>query len=225
MALAADLRLKTCLLICFGPVGQPSDEPGNSRHRSRAQFEPRCPVPLRPARSLFPSGLAENALPDRLFRFLHHRPELADYSYVQAATALMYVVVAIRGRFVLDEKVTPLRSVGIAVVCLGVSVIGSTSLRTTDHSGREAGARRRAHDFRARDFRDRTDILHRCGRNDGGDVRHASDEADRRGEEILRLVRSLKRQGAPSKLVGCGSGWSRWLWPISRCLEFSPART
>jgi drug/metabolite transporter (DMT)-like permease len=47
----------------------------------------------------------------------------------------MYVVVAVLGRFVVDEKVTPRRWVGIALACVGVSVIASTSLRTTDHSG------------------------------------------------------------------------------------------
>jgi drug/metabolite transporter (DMT)-like permease len=55
----------------------------------------------------------------------------ADYSYVQPATALSYGIVAVLGRYALGEHVTPLRWVGIVVVCLGVLVIGYTPPRTT----------------------------------------------------------------------------------------------
>ena len=57
----------------------------------------------------------------------------ADYSFVQPASSLAYGVVALLGYWVLDERVSPLRWAGIAVICLGVFVVGRTSPRTTGH--------------------------------------------------------------------------------------------
>jgi drug/metabolite transporter (DMT)-like permease len=55
----------------------------------------------------------------------------ADYSYVQPASAMAYAVVAILGVLVLHESVSPLRWLGIAVICLGVVVVGRTHPNTT----------------------------------------------------------------------------------------------
>jgi uncharacterized membrane protein len=55
----------------------------------------------------------------------------ADYSFVQPASSLAYGVVALLGYLMLGERVSPLRWVGIAVICLGVFVVGRTSPRTT----------------------------------------------------------------------------------------------
>ena len=57
----------------------------------------------------------------------------ADYSYVQPASSVAYGVVALLGMLVLGEKVSPLRWAGIAVICLGVLIVGQTSPRTTEH--------------------------------------------------------------------------------------------
>jgi drug/metabolite transporter (DMT)-like permease len=57
----------------------------------------------------------------------------ADYSYVQPATAMGYVIVALLGHFVLHETVTPLRWTGISLIFLGVLVVGHTPPRTTGH--------------------------------------------------------------------------------------------
>ena len=57
---------------------------------------------------------------------------LADYSYVQPAAALGYVVIAILGATMLHESVSLLRWVGIAVICAGVSFIRNTNPRTTE---------------------------------------------------------------------------------------------
>jgi drug/metabolite transporter (DMT)-like permease len=57
----------------------------------------------------------------------------ADYSYVQPASAGAYAVVALWGRFLLHEGVTPMRWAGVAVICLGVLFVGNTHPRTTDH--------------------------------------------------------------------------------------------
>ena len=56
----------------------------------------------------------------------------ADYSFVQPASSLAYGVVALLGYLMLDEKVSPLRWAGVAVICLGVFVVGRTNPRTTE---------------------------------------------------------------------------------------------
>jgi drug/metabolite transporter (DMT)-like permease len=56
----------------------------------------------------------------------------ADYSYVQPASAFSYAVVALLGYFLLGETVPPLRWAGIAVICVGVLVVGRTPPRTTE---------------------------------------------------------------------------------------------
>lgn len=56
----------------------------------------------------------------------------ADYSYVQPASAVAYVITALLGCFCLGEPVAPLRWAGIAVICLGVFVVGRTPPRTTE---------------------------------------------------------------------------------------------
>ena len=56
----------------------------------------------------------------------------ADYSYVQPASAFSYAVVAVLSYFLLEEVVPPLRWAGIAVICVGVFVVGHTPPRTTE---------------------------------------------------------------------------------------------
>src|ERR1700759_4048602 len=51
----------------------------------------------------------------------------ADYSYVQPASSLGYGVSALLGSVMLSEPVSPLRWLGIAIICLGVFVVGQTS--------------------------------------------------------------------------------------------------
>ena len=55
----------------------------------------------------------------------------ADYSYVQAASAGSYGVVALLGYILLREKISPTRWIGVLVICLGVFIVGRTSPRTT----------------------------------------------------------------------------------------------
>lgn len=57
---------------------------------------------------------------------------VADYSYVQPAAALSYVLVALLGVLVLGEKVSPMHWAGIGIICLGVSFIRGTNPRTTE---------------------------------------------------------------------------------------------
>jgi len=55
----------------------------------------------------------------------------ADFSYVLPATAAMYAVIPLLGHFVLGESVTGLRWVGVALICLGVVLVGQTPPNTT----------------------------------------------------------------------------------------------
>jgi drug/metabolite transporter (DMT)-like permease len=57
----------------------------------------------------------------------------ADYSFVQPASSMAYGVVALLSIFLLGEAVSPLRWAGIAIICLGVFIVGRTNPRTTEH--------------------------------------------------------------------------------------------
>src|ERR1700742_4700626 len=58
----------------------------------------------------------------------------ADYSFVQPASSLGYGVSALLGYFMLGEPVSPLRWTGIAIICLGVLVVGQTNPRSLERS-------------------------------------------------------------------------------------------
>jgi drug/metabolite transporter (DMT)-like permease len=57
----------------------------------------------------------------------------ADYSFVLPASSMGYGVVALLGYFLLGEPVSPLRWLGIAVICVGVFVVGQTNPRSLEH--------------------------------------------------------------------------------------------
>jgi drug/metabolite transporter (DMT)-like permease len=61
----------------------------------------------------------------------------ADYSFVQPASSLAYGVVALLSYLILGETVSPLRWVGIAIICLGVFVTSHTAPRTTQKTARQ----------------------------------------------------------------------------------------
>ncbi|HTW24944.1 MAG TPA: EamA family transporter [Candidatus Baltobacteraceae bacterium] len=56
----------------------------------------------------------------------------ADYSYVLPASSISTLVVALLAYFVLHETIKPLRWAGVALICLGVFVVGHTQPRTTE---------------------------------------------------------------------------------------------
>ena len=55
----------------------------------------------------------------------------ADLSYVLPVTSIAYVLVALVGRFLLHEHVSPARWVGITLIMAGVALVGHTAPRTT----------------------------------------------------------------------------------------------
>ncbi len=57
----------------------------------------------------------------------------ADYSYVQPASSASYVLIALLAHFILRETISPLRWLGVAVICTGVFVVGHTHPKTPEH--------------------------------------------------------------------------------------------
>lgn len=61
----------------------------------------------------------------------------ADLSYVLPMTSIAYVLVALVGRFLLHEQVSPARWVGVTLIMAGVMLVGHTSPRT--HAAHKQG--------------------------------------------------------------------------------------
>lgn len=56
---------------------------------------------------------------------------MADLSFVLPITATAYALIAIVAHFVLDEKVSAVRWIGIGLITAGVMLVGETPSRTT----------------------------------------------------------------------------------------------
>jgi uncharacterized membrane protein len=56
----------------------------------------------------------------------------ADYSYVMPAGAFGYAIQTLLAVVVLHEVVTPRRWIGVAMICIGVLLVGQTKPNTTD---------------------------------------------------------------------------------------------
>ena len=56
----------------------------------------------------------------------------ADYSYVMPAGAFGYAIQTILAVIVLHEIVTPRRWIGVAMICIGVLLVGQTKPNTTN---------------------------------------------------------------------------------------------
>ncbi|MDP9147402.1 MAG: EamA family transporter [Acidobacteriota bacterium] len=54
----------------------------------------------------------------------------ADYSYVMPASAIGYAAVTFVGMAILGERVSGRRWVGVALICVGVFLVGQTKPRT-----------------------------------------------------------------------------------------------
>lgn len=136
MKVSPDLRLKTYLLISmlivFGPAGDLLMSKGM---RAIGQAPSWAPAALlHYGFEVFISPIVWLGTLAMIGFFISYTLVLswADYSYVQPVTALSYGVVALLGRYALSETITPLRWVGIVIVCIGVMVIGYTPPRTTE---------------------------------------------------------------------------------------------
>lgn len=54
----------------------------------------------------------------------------ADYSYVQPATFLSFLFISMFSYLILEELISPLRWLGVTVICLGVFLVGRTAPST-----------------------------------------------------------------------------------------------
>jgi drug/metabolite transporter (DMT)-like permease len=132
------LHLKTFLLILVmviaGPLGNVLLGKGMKQAGRFAVWPPT--EALHSASRVFGTGSIWLGVVSLLTFFLANVLVLswADYSYVQPASSVGYGVAALLGYFMLGEPVSPLRWVGIAIICLGVLVVGQTNPRSLEHS-------------------------------------------------------------------------------------------
>jgi drug/metabolite transporter (DMT)-like permease len=130
------LQLKTYLLIAVmviaGPLGNVLLGKG-MRHMGELPLWPPSEL-LHTGLKIFTSGSICLGIVSLVTFFVAYMLVLswADYSFVQPASSLAYGVVALLGYLMLGERVSPLRWAGIAIICLGVFVVGRTSPRTTE---------------------------------------------------------------------------------------------
>lgn len=61
----------------------------------------------------------------------------ADYTFVLPVSSIGYGVTALFAYLILGERVSPMRWAGIAIICLGVFIVGRTTPRTTTHEATE----------------------------------------------------------------------------------------
>lgn len=136
MSTSAGLHFKTysmiLIMVVFGPVGNVLLSKGMKNVGSAAGWKAsELPHVLF---GILASGYIWVGVASLLTFFVAYMVILswADYSYVQPASSIAYLVVALLGYFYLGERISYLRWAGIAVICLGVFVVGNTPPRTTE---------------------------------------------------------------------------------------------
>jgi drug/metabolite transporter (DMT)-like permease len=136
MKSSAGLRFKTYLLLLimvfFGPIGDVLLRQGMKRVGVLSTW---APVGLLHFFvSAFSSGIVWLGIGSLAIFFVAYMLVLtwADFSYVQPASTLAYGVVAFMGWLFLRERIAPIHWAGVAVICLGVFVVGHTHPRTTE---------------------------------------------------------------------------------------------
>jgi drug/metabolite transporter (DMT)-like permease len=138
MTFQKPLHLKTFLLILVmviaGPLGNVLLGRGMKQAGRLAVWPPG--EALHTAVRIFGTGSIWLGVASLLTFFLANVLVLswADYSYVQPASSVGYGVTALLGYFLLREPVSPLRWLGIAIICLGVFVVGQTSPKSLERS-------------------------------------------------------------------------------------------
>jgi len=136
MKSSGGVHLKTyfmlALIMLFAPLGNVLLGKGMKGVSGATSWQPSAMLGV--ARQVISSPFIWLGVASLLTFFVAYMVVLswADYSYVQPASSFSYAVVAVLGYLLLGEVVTPLRAAGIAVICLGVFVVGRTSPRTTD---------------------------------------------------------------------------------------------
>ncbi len=136
MTSSRSLHVKTycmiLIMVVFGPLGNVLLGKGMKNVGSAARWTP-SELP-QVFSSILASGYIWLGVACLLTFFVSYMLILswADYSYVQPASSVAYLVVALLGYFYLGEEISLLHWAGIAVICLGVFVVGNTPPRTTE---------------------------------------------------------------------------------------------
>ena len=125
------------LMVIFGPLGNVLLSKGMRSVGAVTNLNVQL---FHVAEQVFSSGTIWLGIVSMLLFFVAYMLVLswADYSWVLPASAVAYATVALLGHFALGEAVAPLRWVGIAVICVGVFVVGQTPHSTTQPPGDSA---------------------------------------------------------------------------------------
>jgi drug/metabolite transporter (DMT)-like permease len=136
MTSSAGLHFKTyCMLlimVIFAPLGNVLLGKGMRNVGSTASWAPeRLPQIIS---LVLKSGYIWLGVASLLAFFVAYMLILswADFSYVQPASSIALLVVALLGYFYLGERISAMHWAGIIVICLGVFVVGNTPPRTTE---------------------------------------------------------------------------------------------
>ena len=122
------------VMVIFGPLGNVLLSMGMKHVGSATQWSPSDILHV--FTSVFSTGAIWLGVASLIAFFVANMLvlSLADYSYVQPASSMAYGVVALLGYYMLGESISTTRWVGIAIICLGVFVVGRTPPRTTEKS-------------------------------------------------------------------------------------------
>jgi drug/metabolite transporter (DMT)-like permease len=136
MSSSQGLHLKTyiflLIMVMFGPLGDVFLGKGMKAVGSAATWTPADA--LRFFTVAFTSATVWLGIMLLLAFFVAYLLVLswADFSFVQPASSISYVVVALLGHFLLGEIVSATRWIGISIIGLGVLIVGYTPPRTTE---------------------------------------------------------------------------------------------
>jgi drug/metabolite transporter (DMT)-like permease len=119
------------IMVVFGPLGNTLLGRGMKGVGSAASWTPSDLPQI--FHAVFTGGYIWLGVASLLTFFVAYMLTLswADFSFVQPASAVSYLMVAVFGFLILKERVTPLHWAGVAVICLGVLFVGNTPPRTT----------------------------------------------------------------------------------------------
>jgi len=131
----AHLRFKTfiglSIMILFGPLGNVLLGKG-MKHLGTVSVHTPAQI-LHTLIGVFTSVTIWGGIASLMTFYLSYMLLLswADYTFVQPSSSVSYGIVAVLSHFLLNEVISPIRWLGIAVICLGVFMVSSTPPHTT----------------------------------------------------------------------------------------------
>ena len=122
------------IMVFFGPLGNVLLGKGMKHIGIAAVFSPR--EIIHTLMLIFTSSTIWLGIASLMTFFIAYLLVLswADYSYVQSASSVAYGVAALLAHFWLKEVISPIRWLGVVIICLGVFVVSTTPPCTMEHS-------------------------------------------------------------------------------------------